>query len=729
MLERLSRWCYAHRRRVLLAWIGVFILMSVLGSVAGGKFSTEFKIPGAESTKALDLLDQRFPARAGDTIQVIFKAPAGVNDPGVRQRTQKLVADLSRFEHVVGAFTPYTPGGERNVSRDGTIAYAELQLDIQGPDMPIPEAKDMLSVAKDASDGSVRYELNGQAILNAEFVTGSGEVLGLLAAVVILLLCFGSVLAMGLPILTAVMGIGIGLALVELLANVANVPNFAIIMAAMIGIGVGIDYALFIVTRYRQGLANHDDPERATIIALTTAGRAVIFAGTTVVISVLGMLLMNLPILQGVAFGAAAAVLVTMIGAVTLLPAMLGFVGKNIDRLRVPFVSGDLTHQRSGFWFRWSRFIQRRPWPAAIGGAVAVLVLAVPLFSIRLGVPGPDAQPESRSTRRSYDLFVEGFGPGFSGPLILSAELPGPQGLQTLQRLGERLGTVPGVAAVTPALPNPAGDTAVMNVIPTTGGQDPATEKLVKRLRDQVIPEATAGSGVKVHVGGPTAVFIDSSTVIAARLPIFIAVVLFLSFLLLTAVFRSVLVAFKAAVMNMLSIAAAYGVVVAVFQWGWLKDVFGVTKAGPITNFVPMIMFAILFGLSMDYEVFLLSKIREEYARSDDNALAVADGLAGTARVITAAAAIMITVFLAFVLGPELVIKQMGLGLAAAVLIDATLIRMVLVPATMELMGRANWWLPGWMDRVLPRVSFEGPPEAGAPPRERVPATTPGSEG
>jgi RND superfamily putative drug exporter len=715
MLERLTRRCYEQRRKVLALWVVAFIGFIALGQVAGGPFSTNFNTPGSDSKTALELLQKRFPARSGDTVTVVFKADQGINGPGVQARVEKLLADLSTKPHVVSSVSPYTPEGASGVSRDGNIAYGSLQLDVQGNDVPVPEAKEMIAASQQANGDGVRFELGGGAIQGAEFVQGgSTEGLGILAAMVILLISFGSLLAMGLPILSAIMGIGIGLAILELLTHVIEVPNFSPIVAAMIGIGVGIDYALFIVTRYRQSLHAGQEPEEATVTAITTAGKAVLFAGTTVIISVLGLLLMNLPFLQGMAVGSAAAVLVTMLASVTLLPAMLGFVGHSIDRFKLPFLSGSQAkNHRAGFWFRWSRLVQRRPWPAFFAGAIAVVLLAIPLFSMRLGFPGDDAQPESRTSRRSYDLLAEGFGPGFNAPLILAADIRagGPAPQPALKALEDRLRSEKGVAFVSPAQVNPAGDAAVMTVVPATSAGNPETAKLVSRLRGTAIPQATQGSNLKVYVGGPNAGFLDSSHAISARLPIFIAVVVGLSFVLLMSVFRSVLVALKAAIMNLLSIGAAYGVLVAVAQWGWGKAIFGIHSIGPITSFIPMMMFAILFGLSMDYEVFLLSRIREEYVRTGDNGLAVADGLAATARVITAAALIMITVFLSFVLGPELIIKQIGLGLAAAILVDATLIRMVLVPATMELLGKANWWLPAWLDRILPNVGFEGADE------------------
>ncbi|MEA2704290.1 MAG: putative drug exporter of the superfamily [Actinomycetota bacterium] len=719
MLERTALWCYSRRRAVLALWIVAFIGLGVVGKLGAGPFSTDFETPGSESKAAHELLKSKFPEQSGDSITVIYKAERGVADPAVRPRLDALVAELRTNPHVVSVVTPYDAQGAQQVSpSDPTIAFATLQLDIQGSDFPIEDAKAMMATAADANGansegGRVQFELGGFAIQNAEFENGgSSEGAGTLAAIVILLIAFGSVLAMGLPILTAVMGIGIGLAIIEVLANVVDVPNFTSIVAAMIGLGVGIDYALFIVTRYREGLHAGMDPERATVVAISTAGRAVLFAGTTVVISVLGMLLMNLPFLEGVAVGSAAVVLVTMIGSVTLLPAMLGFVGTNIDRWKVPFVGRGGHDHRAGFWFRWSRLIQRRPWIFFGAGLVALLLLAAPIFSLRLGFPGDESAPDSRTSRRAYDLYAAGFGPGFAAPLLMVVELPGGQGVATVGQLETRLRTAEGVAAATPARLNAAGDTAVITVFPTTSGTSEKTVELVNRLRNEVIPTVVAGTPVTVSVGGPNASFIDQSQAITDRLPIFIAVVVGLSFLLLMAVFRSVLVALKAAVMNLLSIAAAYGVLVAVAQWGWGKDLFGISATGPIANFIPMMMFAILFGLSMDYEVFLLSRIREEYVKTGDNGLAVADGLASTARVITAAAAIMIMVFLSFVLGPELVIKQIGLGLAVAILIDATLVRMVLVPATMELLGKANWWLPRWLDRLLPHVGFDGAEEA-----------------
>jgi len=517
---------------------------------------------------------------------------------------------------------------------------------------------------------------------------------------------------MGLPILTALFGIGIGLSLVLFFANFISVPNFTPQIASMIGIGVGIDYALFIVTRYRQGLHDGRDPQDATTLAMATAGRAVVFAGTIVVISLLGLLLMGFDFVQGIAIGSAAAVFVTMLASITLLPAILGFVGRNIDRFHIPIFGGRTPVPGQGFWFRWSRLIQRRPIATGAVGLVAVGLLIVPLFSMRLGAADAGNDPPSLTTRRAYDLLSEGFGPGFNGPLLLAARIPGPQGVEALSRLAETLKNTPGIAAVSPPIPNPHGDTAILTVYPTTSPQDAATSDLVHRLRDQVIPNTMGSTGIHVLVGGITAVFVDFAAKIAQRLPILIGVVILLSFVLLMMVFRSILVPVKAAIMNLLSIGAAYGVIVAVFQWGWGASIFGIGQTGPIESWIPMMMFTILFGLSMDYEIFLLSRIREEYLRTRDNGLAVANGVASTGRVITAAAAVMIAVFMSFVVGFDLrQIKEIGLGLAVAILIDATLIRMIVVPATMEVLGDLNWWFPKPLERWVPRLGVEHQPE------------------
>ena len=485
--------------------------------------------------------------------------------------------------------------------------------------------------------------------------------------------------------------------------------SFSTTLATMIGIGVGIDYALFVVTRYRQGLQSGLDPEEAVITAVDTSGRAVLFAGLTVIIALLGMLAIGLSFISGLGIGAAAVVAVTVLAAVTLLPAMLGFVGNNIDRLRLPWVHTD-DGSRETIWHRWSRYVQRHAALLTVAGLAIVLALALPVLSLRLGFVDAGNDPAGTQSRQAYDLVAKGFGPGSNGPFLIAVQLPsGGDHTASLAKLGSALASTPGVASVSPAITSPAGDTAVMRVYPTTAPQEVASSRLLHHLRGDVIPQATTGTGMHVYVGGFNALTDDFANLLGQRLPLFIAVVIILSFLLLMAVFRSILVPLKAAIMNLLSIGAAYGVIVMIFQFGWGKGLVGVGKEGPIQAFLPIMMFAILFGLSMDYEVFLLSRIREEYLRSGNNNEAVADGLSATARVITAAAAIMCTFFLSFVLGDNIIIKLFGIGFASAIFIDATLIRLVIVPSTMELLGDANWWLPGWLDRILPHLDVEGP--------------------
>lgn len=725
MLERVARWSYHHRWRMVAIWIALLVGVNVLNSAVGGDYSNDFSLPGTESQEAYDLLLDRFPERSGDTADLVFSAADGVNDPTVKARIEELFTELARFNHVASIQSPYEQ--PQQIAPDGRIAFATVQFDAIGPSIPIEEVKEMQKVATETSGQGLTVELGGGVAQFAEFEQpGGAEAIGFLAAILILLVTFGSLLATGLPLLSALFGIGIGIALILLSANFLSVPDFTPQLASMIGIGVGIDYALFIVTRYRAVLHEGLDPEEATMVAITTSGRAVLFAGLTVVISFLGILLMGFAFVEGVAVGGAATVLVTMLASVTLLPAILGFVGRNIDKLHVPRLL-HRHHEEGGpsMWFRWSRLVQRRPGPIAVVGLATLIALSVPLFSLRLGTADAGTGATSRSSRRAYDLLSEGFGPGFNGPLLLAADFESSEAVDDLAALGERVAAIDGVAAVTPPFVSPSGEAAILSVFPKTSPQDPTTTQLVHRLRDDVIPEAMAGTDTRVLVGGLVAGTIDFSEKSAERLPILIGVVLLLSFLLLVVVFRSLVVPLKAVIMNLLSIGAAYGVVVAIFQWGWLKDVVGIESTGPIEAWVPMMLFTILFGLSMDYEIFLLSRIREDYVRTGDNGLAVANGLAATARVITAAAAIMVSVFLSFVIGfDERAIKLFGLGLAVAIFVDATLVRMVLVPATMELLGKANWWLPRSLSRLLPRISIE--PSSRIPLEPEV-AAAPGS--
>jgi RND superfamily putative drug exporter len=723
VLARIARTSYRHRRIVTLGWLAALVLLSVISSRAGSSYSQNFRLNGTDSQAATDLLQTRFPSQGGSSADIVFKAAAGVKSPGARPRLDALFTQIATIPQVSEVVSPYAAGGGHQIGADGTIGYATVNLRVDGAAVTAATKDQLAKLVRDANGPGLQVEGGGD-LFTTNGKVGSTELIGLVAAMVILLIAFGSLLAMGLPIFTALFGIGIGFAVVGLISHVTSVPSFATQLAAMIGLGVGIDYALFIVTRYRQGLHQGLDPEMAVVTALDTAGRAVFFAGTTVVISLLGMLLIGIQFIGGLGVGAAAVVAVTMVASITLLPALLGFVGHKIDKLHIPG-TGKPRDPRTTAGYRWGHFLQRHPWPFVAVGLVTLLALAVPVLSIHLGSSDASNTPTSQTTRRAFDLKAQGFGAGASGPLILAAEIRGPADLPTLQKLTDTLGHTPGVAQASAARLNQAGNAAVIQVIPTTSSQDRATVELISRLRHQIIPSATTGTDVKVHVGGVTASFDDIANKLQGRLPLFIGVVLALSFLLLMVVFRSLVVPAKAVIMNMLSIGAAYGILVAVFQWGWGKNLIGVGKAGPIESFVPMMLFAILFGLSMDYEVFLLSRIKEEYdTNGRDNREAVANGLAVTARVITAAAAIMVCVFSSFIFGDQRVIKEFGLGLAVAVLVDATVVRMILVPAAMELLGDANWWFPSWL-RWLPNLHIEGtppPPDPGDPTEDWTPA-------
>jgi len=723
MLERLAHWTYAHRWKTLIIWIVALFAFLFLGSALKGPYGKSFSLPGTESQAVQDILKSRIPSRAGGTAEIVFKADAGANDPTVKTKMQTLFGQVAALPGIQDVVSPYDAAGARQISRDGKIAFADFHFKAQAVDVPKAEADKIITLGDAVKVPGLQIEYSGDVIfVSQQQAPGGAEAIGLLAAILILFFTFGSLLAMGLPLLSAIFGIAIGLSLVLLFANFISVPEFTPEIAAMIGIGVGIDYALFMVTRYRQGLQEGLEPQDAIVRAMKTSGRAVVFAGTVVVISLLGILLMGFKFIQGLAVGGAAAVFVTMLASITLLPAMLGFVGRNIDKLHVPaFLHRKQAADRQGFWYRWSRFIQRSPWVAGLVGLAILVALALPLFKMRLGTSDAGNDPTTLTTRRSYDLLSEGFGPGYNGQLYLAALVRGPSDVAALNRLDATLQKTPGVAFASPVIVTKSGDAGLIQVYPTTTPQDAATSQLVKDLRAKTIPSAMRGTDVRVYVGGFNAIFVDFADKIAERLPILIIVVIALSFLLLMAVFRSILVPVKAAIMNLLSIGAAYGVIVAVFQFGWGRQLFGVGKTGPIESWIPMMMFTILFGLSMDYEIFLLSRIREEYLETRDNAASVADGVAQTGRVITAAAAIMIVVFGTFVVGfSARVVKEIGLGLAVAVLVDATLVRMVLVPATMELLGDANWWLPRWLDRAIPSFSVEGahetlePEEVGA---------------
>ena len=714
-MRRFASWCCGHRKTVILSWIVALVGVGMLSSSVGADFSEDFKLPAFDSTEAFELLENKFPAQSGDTATIVFKADGGIESPPVKKRMVGVFAEAEGLPHVAEVSSPYGGGGQAAISEDGKIAYATVQYDVFSDKLEEEDTGKLIDAVEAANGGGVQAEVGGQPIEEArsEEEGDSSFMVGLLAAVVVLLLTFGSLVAMGLPILTALFALGVGLGLVTLGTHVFSTADFAIVLAAMIGLGVGIDYALFILTRFRNGLDEGLDNHEAATAAVDTAGRAVLFAGLTVIIALMGMLLLGLSFLYGVAMAAAFAVLMTMIAALTLLPALLTIAGHWVNRLRLPGLGGGASNAENTRWFRWSREIQRRPVASALLSAGLLLILCIPTLSLRLGSNDAGTDPAGTTTREAYDLLAEGFGPGFNGPLAIVASLPSKGDDSALTGLRRSLQDEEDVAGTTEVMLNPAGNTGVFQVYPTTSPQSEETTELLDRIRDDMVPPVEQRTGAQVHVGGITAVFEDFGTAISEKLPLFIGVVVLLSALLLMAVFRSVLVPIKAVVMNLLSIGAAFGIIVAVFQWGWGASLIGVDGTGPIISFLPIFVFAIVFGLSMDYEVFLMSRIHEEWENSHDATQAVTRGLALTGRVITAAAAIMVTVFLSFMIGDDRIIKLFGLGLAAAVFIDAVIIRSVLVPALMQLFGERAWWLPDWLDRILPDLAVE--PAAGDP--------------
>ncbi len=731
MLARLTSWCFRRRWQTLILWIALLITSNIAAGQLGLRFENSFSLPGTESQESLDLLIARFPSQSGDEADLVVRAPDGIEDPTTRARLEAAFAELEAIDGVGAVASPFDvdPQAPPQISQDGTIAFAKVQFEEKIGDVHRATLLDAIAVADRLSTDGLTAALGGQSVQETEQPEGGlTEVIGLLAAVVILLITFGSVLAMGLPLVVALFGIGVGMAVLTLLSHGVSTPEFTPIMASMIGIAVGIDYALFIVTRQRQGIHEGRTPEDANRVAMGTAGRAVLFAGATVVIALLGILLAGFEFVEGVAVGSSAVVLMTMLASVTLLPALLGFVGENIDRWGIKRLTSKEAGAEGSMWWRWSRNIQQRPWLWASLSLGLLLLLASPLLTMRMGVSDAGNNPEGSGSRTAYDLLAEGFGPGFNAPFLLVAELEGPDDLAALNEIAASLRDVDGVAGVSPAIPNEAGDTAIVNLLPTSAPQDAETDELVRRLRDDVLPQLTADGGPTVLVGGITPIFSDFADKVADRLAYVIGAVILVSFILLMIVFRSIMVPLKAAVMNLLSIGAAYGVIVAIFQWGWGNELLGIGREGPIDAWAPLMLFAILFGLSMDYEVFLLSRIREDYTLTGDNALAVANGVATTARVITAAAMIMVTVFIVFAIGGGVrAVTLFAIGLATAILVDATVVRLVLVPSTMELLGDANWWIPRWLDRILPNLSIEGEPHEAAsqaPDQQLDPAPT-----
>jgi RND superfamily putative drug exporter len=722
--ERWGLWLVLHRYAVLAAAAVVLVALALAWHWLGGPIENLFNLPGTETQQAADLLQSRFPAQAGDTARIVFFDSGGMKEPETQQRVTDVLAHAKQLPNVTGVGTPFT-GNAGGVSADGKTAFAGVQYDHHAREIPDSSVHALFALVDGSGGNGLRIEAGGAVVEQHESQPDRSEIYGFVAAGIILLIAFGSVVAMGLPLVTAITGLVVGLAIMGLLGHVLDLPSFAPDFVAMIGLGVGIDYALLIVTRFRESLAEGHSPREAVAISVATAGRSVAFAGSAVAIAMLGFLTNGIPFITALGIVGAVVVLAAVIVAWTVLPALLGVVGHGIDRWSIGGAKHSEHNPTEGIWYRMAELIQARPRPWCVVAVIALILLALPVTRMQLGAADAGNGPPSLHSRRAYDLLSAGFGPGFNGPLTVVLDVKGtqssPAGVAGTVR--SALLATPGVLQVTAPTADPAGDAATMTVVPHTSPQDAATQRLVHDLRRNVLPAAVAGTGSHTYVAGTVAGYIDIGDRISARLPWFFLAILGLSFLMLMTVFRSVPVALTAVVMNLLSIGAAYGVLVAVFQWGWLGGLVGVRR-GPIESYLPMMLFAVVFGLSMDYEVFLISRIREEYDRSGDNAEAVARGLAATGRVIMAGASIMVVVFLSFVLVDKRVIKEFGLGLAAAVIVDATIVRLALVPATMELLGRANWWMPRWLDRILPRVDVEGESSDLPSPAPALPASS-----
>jgi putative drug exporter of the RND superfamily len=721
-VKALARWCFRHRWVVLAAWLIALVGSFAASQAAGTEFSTKFQLPHTQSAEALALLQKEFPAASGSSDQIVLHATSGtLRDPALEARASRMLEEVAALPHVVSVTSPFSPEGAHQVSKDGTVAFATVIFDAQSQDLPKEAVAKVISTAQAAGDEHLQVALGGQDIEQAENQGSSSSTgAGIFFALVVLGVAFGALFAAFLPLITALVAIGIGYSLTGLLSHVFSVASFATILGVLIGLGVGVDYALFIVTRHRSSIKAGRSVEEAATTALNTAGRAVFFAGITVCIALLGQFALGLSFLYGVAVSASITVALTMLASLTLLPALLGFIGMKVfsRRQRAKLqATGPVDETVTGFWYRWARTIERRPVLPAVVALGTVVAIALPISSLHLGLDDAGSDPTGTTTLAAYDLLANGFGPGFSGPLELVAKLPSPADKTAFVDLTRTLARQPGVVSVSPPVLSPSGTVAIANLYPSTSPQSTQTVSLVKRLRHDVLPQAEAGTGITVLVGGVTAIQTDFSDILSSKLILFIAVIVALGFLLLMAVFRSLVIPLTASVMNLLSVAAALGVMNAVFEWGWGHSLFSIPAKAPVEVFVPVLLISILFGLSMDYQVFLVSRIHEEWAHKRDNNLAVTRGQAATGRVITAAATIMILVFGSFALGSNVIIKQFGIGLAAAIFIDAFVVRTVLVPALMHMFGNANWWLPTWLDRAIPQLNVEG---AAAPPAEPV---------
>ena len=736
----LAHWCFTHRRKVVTGWLLVLIVVAAISAVAGSSFNTNLSLPGTDSQAAATLLTTHFPAASGETDQVVIQATHGatIRSAPVRAAVTAALARAARVPGVENVASPYARGGAAQISRSGTVAFARVSWDKQGAQITSAEAGNLIRAAESADGGSVHVSLGGPAITNSERVgLGRSVGVGVIAALVILLVVFGgAVLAALLPLATAILALGTGVSLIGLLSHAFGISSVSTQLAVLIGLGVGVDYGLFIISRHRSAVKAGSSYEDAAVLAVRTSGRTVLLAGLTVCIALLGQFALGVSFLYGVSAAAALAVALTMATSLTFLPAMLGFLGPRVlsRRERAAMAAGDpAPPEATGLWLVWPRIVEASSALVAVASLALLVLIALPVFSLRLGTSDSGTDPAGWTTHQAYAALARGFGPGFNGPLELAARPGSAGGATAFSRLLAATAAAPGVASVTPPVTSPDGRVLLATVYPATSPQAPQTVSLVNHLRDTLIPRSEHGTGLAVHVGGVTATNIDFSHVLTGKLPLFITVVVILAFLLLMMVFRSLLIPLVASVMNLLSVGAALGALNAVFTWGWGSSILGLSGTGPVDAFVPVIMFSVLFGLSMDYEVFLVSRMQEEWHQLHHapagklaalgrqavlrNHLAVTLGQAKTGRIISAAACIMIVVFGSFLLGGHRILQEFGFALAFSVLMDALVIRSLLVPALMHLMGPANWALPGWLDRVLPRLAAE----AGG----RIPAADP----
>ncbi|WP_405658479.1 MMPL family transporter [Streptomyces sp. NBC_00079] len=726
-MAALARWCVRHRLVAVLLWLLAFGGVSAAAAVTGSAYSNDYEAPGTESGRAMQLLQEGFPGFGGDSDTVVWHTtPGSVRAADVEQTMTQSLDKIADLPGVASVSSPYDGQGTGRISSDGHTAYATVTFDDRAEDIKESEAEAVVHTAKAAEADGLQVELGGSAIaLTASSGGHVAEIVGVVVAAVVLFLAFGSLAASVLPIATALVSVGTAYAAIVLLGHAMTVADFAPMLGMLIGLGVGIDYALFIVTRHRRGLKRGLSVTEAVTSAVATTGRAVVFAGATVCIALLGMLILRLSFLNGVAIAASLTVVLTVAASVTLLPALLSFIGpRALSRRERRHLEehGPQPELPTGLAARWSAFVERHPKVLGIVALAVMAVLALPTFSLHLGTSDQGNDPRSSTTRQAYDLLGHGFGPGVNGPLTVATRVNGAEDKLALDNLDATIRTTEGVASVTPVTYNTGGNTAYFTIVPSSEPQSQRTSDLVDRLRTEVLPRAETGTSLDLHVGGVTASYDDFADVIVGKLPLFVGVVIGLGCLLLLLAFRSLGIPAKAAAMNVAAVAAAFGVVVVIFQWGWGSELLGLGRAGPIEPFLPVIMVSVLFGLSMDYQVFLVSRMYEEWLETGDNRRAVRVGLAETSRVINSAAVIMISVFLAFVLSGERVIAMFGIALASAVALDAFVLRTLLVPALMHLLGGANWWLPRWLDQRLPRISIE-PPECRAA-HERLAAAT-----